>query len=159
LAWDAQDALPFPVCVSSITDAEHDEVALEDVSVARGNIVAADHGASVRDEPLGVVPGATLVLAAPHSADRCQASPRVPIPPRFRPSPAQPPLPQAAPLDPALSAAAAMRWAPDQARPAITLRSVLHADSVAWTPLRDLLDVRPTDPYFVVEVERDGRTL
>ena len=44
ITWAAEDALPFPLCISSTTDAEHGSVALTAVSVARGNIVPADHG-------------------------------------------------------------------------------------------------------------------
>jgi len=44
ISWAAADALPFPLCISSTTDAPHGSVALPAVSVALGNIVPADHG-------------------------------------------------------------------------------------------------------------------
>ena len=44
IAWAAEDALPFPLCISAVTDSEHGEVYLDNVSVARGNMVLADHG-------------------------------------------------------------------------------------------------------------------
>jgi len=44
ISWAAEDALPFPLCISSTTDAVHGSKALERVSVALGNIVPADHG-------------------------------------------------------------------------------------------------------------------
>jgi predicted phage baseplate assembly protein len=44
ISWAAEDALPFPLCISSIADAMHNSVPLSAVSVARGNIVPADHG-------------------------------------------------------------------------------------------------------------------
>lgn len=44
ITWAAEDALPFPLCISSTTDAEHGARALSAVSVARGNVVPADHG-------------------------------------------------------------------------------------------------------------------
>jgi hypothetical protein len=44
ISWDAADALPFPLCISSTTDAGHNSVLLPAVSVALGNIVPADHG-------------------------------------------------------------------------------------------------------------------
>jgi predicted phage baseplate assembly protein len=44
ISWAADDALPFPLCISSTTDAAHNSIALSAVSVARGNIVPADHG-------------------------------------------------------------------------------------------------------------------
>ena len=44
ITWASEDALPFPLCISSTTDSNHGSVALSAVSVARGNIVPADHG-------------------------------------------------------------------------------------------------------------------
>lgn len=44
VTWAAEDALPFPLCISSTTDAGHGSIPLAAVSVARGNIVPADHG-------------------------------------------------------------------------------------------------------------------
>ena len=44
ISWAQEDALPFPLCISSLTDAEHGSRQLTAVSVARGNIVPADHG-------------------------------------------------------------------------------------------------------------------
>ena len=49
IEWDASDALPFPICISV-----KERPGLE-ISVARGNIVLADHGATV-SETLGTVP-------------------------------------------------------------------------------------------------------
>ena len=42
------DALPFPVCISARTDVEHGQQFIEDVSIARGNMVLADHGLTTR---------------------------------------------------------------------------------------------------------------
>ena len=39
IEWDTEDALPFPVCISTDT--------VEDVSVVRGNVVLASHGRTV----------------------------------------------------------------------------------------------------------------
>ena len=44
ISWAAEDALPFPLCISSTTDADHGSIPLTAVSVALGNIVPADHG-------------------------------------------------------------------------------------------------------------------
>jgi hypothetical protein len=35
IAWAAEDGLPFPLCISAVTDADHGEVYLDNVSVAR----------------------------------------------------------------------------------------------------------------------------
>ena len=44
ISWAQADALPFPLCISSTTDAAHNSQAQPAVSVARGNIAPADHG-------------------------------------------------------------------------------------------------------------------
>lgn len=55
VTWRAMDALSFPLCLSSTFD---DGTAIERISVARGNLIVADHGRSVIedhgfDPPLG----------------------------------------------------------------------------------------------------------
>jgi len=60
ISWAAADALPFPLCISSTTDADHGSQPLSGVSVALGNIVPADHGTWVQAEDLGPVPSAPL---------------------------------------------------------------------------------------------------
>src|SRR5262249_29663273 len=82
IAWDASDALPFPLCVSV-----KERPGLE-VSVALGNIVLADHGATVRDEGLGSVPAARLARVAESAAPGgCGHPAPPPIPPPYRPTP------------------------------------------------------------------------
>ncbi|HVF45257.1 MAG TPA: putative baseplate assembly protein [Pyrinomonadaceae bacterium] len=55
VGWDSADALPFPVCITSIGEPPCCEP-VEDVSVARGNVVLADHGRTVGPEDLPAVP-------------------------------------------------------------------------------------------------------
>lgn len=83
--WEEEDALPFPLCISTITDKDHGERYLERVSVAYGNIVLVDHGRTIRDEELGSVPDARLAAAAEITHVRCTRSDAPTIPPRFRP--------------------------------------------------------------------------
>ena len=54
IAWSPHDALLFPICISSTTDAAHGARPVYPVSVARGNVVAAA-GSTLS----GVVNGAT----------------------------------------------------------------------------------------------------
>jgi predicted phage baseplate assembly protein len=56
--WDAADALPFTLCISSVGEPPCCEL-VENVSVARGNVVLADHGRTVGPEDLPVVPYAS----------------------------------------------------------------------------------------------------
>src|SRR5262249_39570304 len=87
IAWAADDALPFPLCLSATTDEAHGRESHDDVSIVHGNIVLADHGFTIANEPLGAV-----------TADR------------FQPRLTTTPLTQAAPFDATLAAARAMRW-------------------------------------------------
>jgi hypothetical protein len=176
VVWHPEDALPFPLCLSSITDEEHGEVAVERVSLARGNLVLADHGFSLPEaEDLGVVPQPRLAYPPERDADSCERTAPVPIPPRFRPQLRQGPLTFAGTVrksrgrgtmgsaerpafDPEATAAAAMRWALEDARPAITLESLREGRSEPdpWQPRPDLLGSDADAPHFVVEVHHDG---
>jgi hypothetical protein len=55
ISWAAEDTLPFPLCISSIADAEHGARELPPVSVARGNIIPVDHGVWQQQPLLGWV--------------------------------------------------------------------------------------------------------
>ena len=157
IAWTAADALPFPLCLSAISDEAHGRKQVTNVSVARGNIVLADHGRTLADEPLGTVPEPTLFYAAAQG-DPCAVDEPVAVPPRFAPSLATGPITQTAAYDPATSTAAAhaRRTPLAAALPAVRLTSLYKGQTTAWTPLRDLLNSRADDPNFVVEVESDG---
>ena len=77
----AEDALPFPLCISAVTDEAHGAVCVDDVSVARGNIVLADHGRTLpADEALGTRAGAgarpTRRIATPRRCGRARADRR-----------------------------------------------------------------------------------
>ncbi|HYH85700.1 MAG TPA: putative baseplate assembly protein [Pyrinomonadaceae bacterium] len=49
IEWAVEDALPFPLCISSLGRAPDCEY-LENVSVARGNIILCDHGRTIGPE-------------------------------------------------------------------------------------------------------------
>lgn len=155
IEWADEDALPFALCLSSVTDAKHDNKHILNVSMAHGNIVLADHGRTLPEEPLGIVPESTLFHTAPIS-EHCAENNPVPIPPRFRPTLREAPLTHAATYDlqkPPSSAAAAMRWESRDLLPKIELNK--KKDS--WLPKRDLLNSWATDQKFVVEIESDGK--
>lgn len=48
IKWSEEDAMPFPLCTSAVLDVDAREEVFE-VSVARGNVVLADHGSSFSD--------------------------------------------------------------------------------------------------------------
>jgi hypothetical protein len=97
--WSADDALPFPVCISStFLNSNGDEQTLTNVSVAFGNIVLADQGLSFSAVPLGVVPEPTIFQPPSASADRCNPAAPVPYPVRYRPIISERPITQAVPV-------------------------------------------------------------
>jgi hypothetical protein len=174
IEWHAADALPFPFCVSSKGEMGFQE----NVSVARGNVVLADHGMTIADEPLGVVPASKLqaVLVGASGPDRCEGPDSHSIPVRFRPALKEHPVTQAAPFpyvktepDPrnaAASASAAITPERADVRPDVRLtgRAALPSGAPAgvqptsanWKAVRDLLGSEPTSTDFAVEVENEG---
>ena len=130
--WDAEDALRFPLCLSG-RDAEG--ALVPDVSVVRGNVVLADHGRAVGNEPLDPA-------SPPEGAS-------------WRPRLARRDVTYAVPFDPAASreapAAAALEQDPRAALPAVAL----DGDGDRWSPQRDLLGSERFAPEFVVEPEND----
>jgi hypothetical protein len=180
IAWDAADALPFPLCLSV-----REQPAL-DISVALGNIVLVDHGQTVRDESLGTVRKSHLQrVAVAAGAQSCQRAEDDAIPARFRPALSKAPLTQgfnlakelSVPLavDKSLSAlpvqdqgwwsaSALIARDPHDALPQIEeLRGELTSATSTllsyWTVEPDLLQSTRTDPHFVVETENDGVAL
>jgi hypothetical protein len=156
IAWDRADALPFPFCVSSVTDRDHGAEPVFGMSVAWGNIVLADHGDTIHDEDLGVVPPTSA--RRPAAADRCHPAEPIPIPPRFSPTLRGLPLTQNCPFASDRPAAHAASATPATALPAISLRGELGGFSTPWAPRRDLLNSHAAATEFVVEVEHDGTT-
>jgi Baseplate J-like protein len=157
IEWRDEDALSFPLCISSRTDKEHGEKYLGNtVSVARGNIVLCDHGLTETDSPIPkTVPKPTISRPAT-SCDPCKQIEPVAVPPRYRPVLKNQPLTFAAHFDATASAASAMRWDVRNAVPEIRLKTPLDPNALPWHPKRDLLDSNPTSTEFVVEIERDG---
>lgn len=172
IRWHADDALPFPLCLSSVTDEGPDSVALNDVSIALGNIVLVDHGRPIEAEALGSVPEAHLHYPAMAGAT-CDRRPPKPVPPRFRPLLAEGPVTQQGTIvktvmengirrsirltfDPDASAAGAFKWRTADAVPDIALESTLGSSVETWSARRDLLDSNANHPHFVLEIEDDG---
>ena len=75
IEWMAEDALPFPFCLSGFTDEEHGAQFRDDLSIAHGNIVLADHGLTIAAESLGEVPAPQILLPPDPGADRCHRPP------------------------------------------------------------------------------------
>jgi len=141
IAWHADDALPFPLCLSVVTG---------DLETARvwGNIVLADHGQQLTGEPLGSVPTSRLVRVGD---DGCPDPEPDVVPARYRPSLARRPLTQAVaapqevlvevPLTAALSTELATGKSGDQ------LEAVFGARDL---PMPDDSTVRGSSPLWSV---------
>ena len=152
IEWGAADALPFCLCISSKTDEEHGQILLSSVSVARGNIVLADHGRTISGEQLPPVPQPALVLAT-LPGDRCDPQQPQSVPPRYRPTLSQAPLTQVTPMpDPEVPASSVLIGDPAAALPAILLTD---SNGRHWNVRSDLLASDPLAMDFVVETEDD----
>ncbi len=97
IQWSQDDALPFPVCISSsyIDSSGATKTALN-VSVALGNVVLADHGLSFSGASLGMVSQPALYY--PAATGGCQPTSPTPLPVRYRPAIPQSPVTQAVSL-------------------------------------------------------------
>jgi len=149
--WDAADALPFPLCLSSVTDTTHGSRSLTGVSVARGNVVPVDHGVWQDWEDLGAVPPPP---AQPVTAVGCTCGGAAPAGgvPRYFPKLSQSPLTFAAPFDP--TAAAATLFTPSSSPlPQLKVRDDRQRP---WQVLDDLLSSHESDQAVVLEIERDN---
>jgi hypothetical protein len=174
VAWALEDALPFALCVSATTDPGHGARQVPDVSVARANVLLADHGRTIPAEGLGE-PALPDPVLAPAGTDDCGCGcagggeEHTAPPPRFRPRLREAPVTQAArilrppgsrdddqaPLfDETAAASGAFAW--DMAR-VLPVVQVTDARGSPWLPQRDLLGSDAFAREFVVEVEDDGR--
>jgi hypothetical protein len=173
--WADDDALPFPLCVSAVVANETGSSPVANVSIARGNLILADHGRTLSGEATRKVPPPHLFTAPPASASRCDGRPPVPVPPRFRPALTHGPVTQAggvwievddagqprrerAAFDPQAPAARAFQWEMRDVWPEIALVGTLDGESSAWTPRRTLLNSAAAAREFVAEVDDDGTT-
>jgi len=138
IEWCSEDALTFPLCLSAVMPAP-DCTCRGGISVARGNVILVDNGATIIGEPLGTVP--TESSAATCATD-CEPSSVVLTPGRFRPVLQQSPLTFAQPLPGCFCAGAVIAQDPRQALPSITLTGTLStpqgAITAVWTPRADV---------------------
>ncbi|MFC4527113.1 baseplate J/gp47 family protein [Dyella halodurans] len=157
VSWSSDDALPFPLCLSSTYTGDDGPVQLFDVSVARGNIVPSDHGIAVRDEVLGVVPDLPpepqVETSCACDTETIAAASMLPPHARFYPQLAQTPLTFAHAYDASAPASAFATGMPSTASAMI---AVYSDDGRTWTATEDMLSSRANSNSFVPEVEYDG---
>lgn len=120
ICWDVDDALPFAMVLSVIGDPPGCAL-LEDLWLARGNVVLADEGLRLAEEILGPVP-----LLAPEFVclgdGQSRALPAAAAP--FQPTLQQPGLISSSAPPPHAAACALLQQDPQQALPWLRLRSV-----------------------------------
>ena len=154
IKWSDEDALPFPLCLWQYETGREDN---RPVSVALGNIVLADHGQTLDNEPLGEMPEPFLFLPSASGGNSCDSPPLRPVLRRFTPRLAKSPLTHAGPVyDHELAARAAMRWPLREVEPAVTLTDSKRS---VWTSRRDLLNCSSSDQAFVAEIDNDGEAV
>ncbi len=157
ITWDPADALPFPLCISSKEETSF----YDNVSVALGNNVLADHGFTQYDTSVSslhpdTVGSSVISTVEDSSGCFCSEETPVPVPPKFNPELLARPLTFRATYDVnnPPSATAAMKWLMQDVVPAIALLE--DGTTETWTPKNDLLDSGGEDKNFVVEIESDG---
>jgi hypothetical protein len=153
IGWGDADALPFPLCLSVMGPPPACEL-IEDVSVARGNLVLVDHGVTTRED-LGVVP----VKTVSETCDCMGGPPEVEIVAgRFEPQLKQAPLGWSEPIDASAAASKMPVQDPRRALPQVRLTGKTPSSEPApWEPRQDLLGSGSTDLHFVVEADGEGR--
>ena len=156
IEWAAEDALPFPFCVSAIGEAPECKY-LENISVARGNVILVDHGRTTGPEDLGQVPTLrteAVCECADHPGDIQTVAGL------FRPSLSKTPLTfrESLPADePAKS-----QWTPaaslltQDVRAALPQVQLDSQPTEQWSARYDLIESEPKDRQFVVEIDNDG---
>ncbi len=156
IEWAAEDPLPFPFCISAIGQAPECNY-LENISVARGNVILVDHGRTVGPEDLGQVPTLRSVAVcecADHPGD-IQI-----IAGKFRPTLAKTPLTFREPLP--AEQPAKSKWTPasslltQDVRAALPQTWLQSLPAEIWEARYDLIESGPDDRNFVVEMDNDG---
>ncbi len=154
IGWADTDALPFPLCLSSLGPPPECDM-IYDVSVARGNIILVDHG-ETQENDLGSVP-------IKETVDCCKGEGVLAditvIPGYYRPSLQFAPMTFSQTIGPDTPASNMLKQDARQALPQITLSGYSN-DSVGiqWNPKRDLLGSGPDDRHFVAEIDDAGQT-
>lgn len=133
IEWSAEDALTFPLCISSQNPAP-DCGCMEDVSVARGNVILVDHGASTT-EVIGTVGTESTTPSCPGC---CRPASIEILPQCFSPVLGEEPLTWSQPLADICSASGMIVQDPRLAMPRITLSSAPPAPALSAAAVEPL---------------------
>lgn len=151
ISWFEEDALPFPLCVSSQAT---DCTLLDKVSVARANIILVDHGRRHEDEPLGKVPTHITETLCP---DKCDLADSSIIAGDFNPVLQLPRLTFSQPLPQLATATQLVQQDPRLALPGVQLsgkrETVMGEMMSMWSAQLDLLESYHDDNHFAIEMD------
>ena len=153
IEWAKEDALPFTLCISSLGPPPGCKI-IRNVSVARGNIIPADHGRTTKEELKSVPIKANV--------EECQGEGVVAdtsvIAGRYRPKLKRWPLTFSQPLKANSPAARMLGQDVRGALPEVWLTSDPAPSSDSrWLAQHDLLSSLGDDQHFVVEIDDDRR--
>jgi hypothetical protein len=138
IQWHEEDALPIPFCISAIITEGSSEHVVPDVSIARGNLVLADHGRTVTETDT-FTPG--------------QIANRLLAPLWLRGGP----VTCCETYNPDASAASVMNRRLDKCSPVVVLMEDPGGAKIQWESRKDLLSGDEFSEEFVLETESDGR--
>jgi len=177
IAWAAEDALPFALCLSTTPPPtrKKPERKPPNISVARGNVILVDHGSLIDEVMHETVPTKESVGEYGYAGGVVEMSA---VPGIFRPLLQKGPVTFSQPLVFTLPASAMLTQEPRGALPHVQLTSILAAPDGAgalpaslrkaliedlsrplrvWTPRFDLFSSQSEDDHFVVEIDNDER--
>lgn len=149
ITWDTADRLMFPLCLSARLTKGLKKGAYEpDISVARGNLILADHGHTI--------------LAEEHSGPQTPKYTSLSRAHRIRlkegPLSFRTPMPKGE--DSVKAVAELIKTDPGKVKPEVTRMQVTGTvPSDDWEAVSHLLDSSPFNHHFVVETDNDGRAL
>lgn len=119
IEWAAEDALTFPLCISSQEPAP-DCGCMQNVSVARGNVILVDHGG----DPVDILGSVPTNSSSPQCPKCCETQSVTITSGLFRPMLTEQPLTASAPLPPPCSAYDFLQQDPRQALPQIEVAGI-----------------------------------
>ncbi len=168
VSWAIEDALPFPLCISAIGQAPNCTL-LQNISVARGNLLLVDNGFTIFPSPdpaktatqysdtWQIQEGSTIATCKGEN----EPSDVQIIAEPFEPILSQFPVTFSQPLATGLPASQVLTQDARLASPKVSLTSILpdvpsaNAQTL-WYPQPDLLESEPEDAHFVVEIDNDS---
>jgi hypothetical protein len=159
IEWAPEDALPFPLCLSSLAQPGGERCErIDDVSVARGNVILVDQGRTLaQPEDLPPVPTRRQVAEC---IDDCWPPEITETSGRYRPRLRELDLTFSQPLASYCPASQALKQDPRQALPQVLSlvehHASLGANGRAWEARYDLLASESESCHFAVEMDNEG---